>query len=225
MTPADQALGAVHARTLAYRRRLEDTKRLLARGLALAPDAYVSFSGGKDSAVCLDLARAIAPTIPARILLWTESQLLDDYAGCLAAWAARGVEVETVTLHRDRLDDAVAGRWQALGAASVIMGLRAEESRGRALTLRTHGPVYQRRDGRWRICPLAWWTTRDVIAYHVVRELPVLDAYRHDGMATRTATRVPRASVRAEALAALKRRDLAAWNQLVALYPEAAEWT
>lgn len=57
-----------------------------------------------------------------------------------------------------------------------------------------------------------------------MNELPVLSAYRSEGFETRTSSRVPRESVRGAMLAALKQRDIAAYNKLKKHFPEIANY-
>lgn len=64
------------------------------------------------------------------------------------------------------------------GLTVAYVGLRADESRARALSLRTHGPIYQNKiDAMWRVCPLARWSVRDVWAFVTSREIPVHPYY------------------------------------------------
>lgn len=63
--------------------------------------------------------------------------------------------------------------------AGSYVGLRAEESRGRAAYARVWGPVHQSvLDGTRQVCPLLAWTGNDVFAYLVSRELPIHPYYR-----------------------------------------------
>jgi len=60
---------------------------------------------------------------------------------------------------------------------SVLLGLRAGESRGRALRVACWGDDHTRRDGLRVILPLARWTGRDIWAYLVTHNLPWLRIY------------------------------------------------
>lgn len=185
---------------------------------------YVAFSCGKDSAVAAHLARLVWPGAPLRLLCWDETALLGDFADVCSAWVERGARVEAITLHRRALDEKIHNRWQALtqGADGFVAGLRADESRGRRMSLATHGPLYQAASGLWRVCPVAWFTTVDIAAYILEHDLPILDSYTHDGIMSRTSARVPREEVRDLAIGSLRRRDPAAFNALCAIYPELA---
>ncbi len=65
------------------------------------------------------------------------------------------------------------------GFVASFQGLRSDESRGRRMSLATHGAIYQNTvDGLWRVCPLARWTVRDVYAYCVSRGVPIHPFYQ-----------------------------------------------
>jgi 3'-phosphoadenosine 5'-phosphosulfate sulfotransferase (PAPS reductase)/FAD synthetase len=220
----------VYAQRSVYQSRLAQARHILTSGLRESARPYVACSFGKDSAVLLDLALQARPSIDVRFLRWPESELLDRYGPVIAAWFARHPALALTILDLDRasLGESVPDRWQQLEQIAptdgYLIGLRAEESGERRMTLRTHGPVHRRADGVVRIAPLAWWTTRDIAAYCLDHDLPLLDAYAADGIATRTSARVPRTDrgIRDAAIERLKARDLASYNALRMLYPELA---
>lgn len=60
----------------------------------------------------------------------------------------------------------------------VFLGLRAEESNGRAWNRKKNGLIYYNEDWHQLVCqPLADWTGMDVMAYLVSREVPILYVY------------------------------------------------
>jgi hypothetical protein len=67
---------------------------------------------------------------------------------------------------------------------------------------------------------MAWWKIDDIATYTLVNKLPTLNTYKHEGFEARTATcissRFPHESLRA-----LKSRDIASFNKLLKLLPEA----
>lgn len=63
------------------------------------------------------------------------------------------------------------------GYGGVLLGLRAQESRGRAMNRATHGPVYQRADGLHVAQPLCDWSALDVHAYLWREGVPLLPVY------------------------------------------------
>lgn len=170
----------------------------LAEGLALAPDAYVALSGGKDSLVALALASERRPGIAA---LWTDDELeyaetpattrgiaercgaslvmktgTQAHGGWFRPWTSddpwRHPEVGC-HITRERARTFMAAR----GHDGVILGLRAEEAPRRQLTARAHGLVHQGADGWVSIRPLLWWSVADVWAAIAARELPYHPVY------------------------------------------------
>jgi len=52
------------------------------------------------------------------------------------------------------------------------LGLRIEEKGPRARMLKAKGPLFRMASGRWRCCPIAYWTGRDVWAYLLACGIP-----------------------------------------------------
>lgn len=229
LSDAERRQHLVYAKLSTYARRKELARAILERGLALTQHPYVACSFGKDSAVLLHMALQLNPTIDVRFLRWAyETEYLGDYDTVIAAWRDRypQLNLTTLELHRTSLEQRVGGRFDQLAALTpadgVLIGLRAEESRGRRMTLRVHGDVYQTASGMVRICPLAWWTTQDVASYCLEHDLPLLNTYAGEGISARTSARVPRGDhgIRSQALSSLKRRDPSAFAALAEQYPE-----
>ncbi len=63
------------------------------------------------------------------------------------------------------------------GHTAVVLGLRSNESKHRAVNRASHGWLYQRADGLTVCTPLADWEDIDVHAYLMARDLPVLPVY------------------------------------------------
>lgn len=218
-----------HMRRGAYLQKIEQARRIIDDGLAACSMPYVAMSFGKDSAAMLHLVQHVQPNIEARFVRWTESQYLDDFDRVIAEWQQRGISLSILDMHRDSINEKGRDRWDKLQQLSTadgfFVGLRAQENqKSRGMTLKVHGTVYKLASGLWRICPLAWWSTDDVAAYTIQHNLPMLDAYKADGFEQRTSARVPRATVRSEALHSLKVRDPQRFAALCREYPEVTEW-
>lgn len=215
-----------HAKSAKFKVRLDEAVDIIERGLKLAPDAYVACSFGKDSAVLLHLVLAINPDVSVRFLRWQESNLLSNYDEVIAAWSLRNLAV--VDMVRANLDERVVNRWDSLVMAGptsgYLIGLRAEESKARRMTLAQHGAIYQRKDGLWRISPLAVWRTEDVAAYALLHDVPMLKQYHEHGFDERTSSRVPRAVVRGEMLSQMRQRYPDEFEALATQFPEVREW-
>ncbi len=211
----------------------------------------VSYSGGKDSTVLLDLVRQVQQDCAAVFFdsgaeyPWTYD-LVEHYRVERVA-----PEKDLPTLCRDygywghqaEVRDAEVDFFGFLigepayrsalkhGVAVEALGLRAEESAGRRINLRVQGPLHQLRNGRWRLCPLAFWRVADVWAYLASRKLRYNVAY--DRMAE---LGVPRERWRVSTLMSLDAADNAAmpflrevcpglfW-QLAAVFPGLREYT
>lgn len=219
----------VHAKRSTYSEKLTQAQTIIVDALRLCSSPYVAISFGKDSAVMLDLVQKYQPDIEARFIRWSESQYLDDFDRVIREWKQRGINLKVLDLHRDHIDEKGGDRWDQLQQLSpcdgFFVGLRAEENRNsRGRTLSIHGTIYQMKNGLYRICPLAWWTTDDVAAYTITHDLPLLNAYKSDGFQQRTSARVPRATVRGQSLHDLKLRDPQRFSQLSQKYPEVLEY-
>ena len=199
----------VHARTRAHLRRLDSARRCIAEALATAADWCAMWSGGKDSTAMTHLLRQEAGRLP----VYSEKDDLDypgerEYVERLgAAWdldlrvlvppvsPRRWIAEHAAELSAEAdMHSRAAGLSkacfyevaEAAGAAhaGAFLGLRAEESRGRAASRATHGRLYRKRPNRWhpagqRICtPLGDWRGLDVMAYLAAHGIEPLPVYR-----------------------------------------------
>jgi len=213
----------------------------------------VSFSGGKDSTVLLDLIRRVVPDAPAAFF----------DCGCELQQTYDAVRYYGVTIVKSRMSLLEmcrhGGYWGYEDAAdpeaefdfSEVMvdeparrfvreqrlqvqaiGLRAHESRGRFMNAKQRGKLYFAEYADiWHLCPLQYWTVNDVWAYIASRNLVYNVAY--DIM---TQIGVPRADQRISALlgssaaatgryAILKQIDIGLWNRLAAEFTKMRIYT
>lgn len=159
----------------------------------------VSFSFGKDSLVCVDIARRIKPDILIVNIDRGQGGDLDeavemyDRVAKEQGWNYHRVKTprEIFEIYREvgnlcnlkpgtNTKNLIAGAKLArkqLGVDCDISGLRIEESRGRS-HLRRFGPFhYAKTDEVWKCKPVLYWSGADVWAYIVSRELPYLRWY------------------------------------------------
>jgi phosphoadenosine phosphosulfate reductase len=198
--PAGRDAYLVWARTRVHRERVERARESLRRAAEIGPLA-VSSSWGKDSTAMCHIAVETLGRVP--IVHMASSYRLPGWERVADYFAARTDAHEipaertlaetiawlrTVGLGYEREGSAQrvtnrakrdrAGAWaEAHGVEVQAMGLRAEESRIRRGLLLSRGAVYTRRDGMSAVCPLAWWTSRDVWAYLYSREIPYHPLY------------------------------------------------
>lgn len=190
-----------HAQSAGFARKLE---RAMAELRALTcPVVYVSW--GKDSVACLDLAVQACGRVEAvhlaspyelpgndEIIAWARS-VADVHVVESGKSLAETVEwLRTIGLAYERRADHKAGvrrktdrglAWMRENARSTqVLGMRAEESRGRKTCFRVRGLTYQAHG--LTVCnPIGWWSSRDVWAHIESRGLPynrrIYDAETH----------------------------------------------
>lgn len=225
LRPEDREIGRLRARSSGYRKRVDAALRLIEEALTKHAPMYVAFSCGKDSAVMFDLVREVDPTVEGRFVRWPETRWIDAFDDVLEAWRDRGAIVTVLDLARGSLSENVPDRWLRLRETSPsrgsFIGLRAEESSARRITLGVHGLLHVGRDGFARCCPIGRWQLADVAARVVENDLPMLSAYAA-GIGERTVARVPRELVRDSFLSELRERDMTGFREVLNLYPELA---
>lgn len=198
----------VHAQTQAHRDRVDRAKRHAADALQRVPNAYVPWSGGKDSTALAHLVRVeLGADVPAV----SEKDDLDypgevEYVERLAAaWGLRlrivRPDIAPTELIASRLaamhpGDEIHARAAELSERCfysvmrvverdydlTIWGIRTAESQRRRIARARNGITYQLAAGHWRSQPIADWLDIDVYAYLLAREIPVLDVYRCVGL-------------------------------------------
>lgn len=184
---------------------------------------YLACSFGKDSSVMLHLVSKLYPNIHVKFLGKNETDLIDDYTGIIEWWRKRNVLIERIT-YKGWLEGGtqlgIAKNMQAENHDSFFVGIRKDESVGRRITLKKDGKFYLMKDGKIRIAPIADWTTKDIAAYMIANDLPILSAYRREGFEARTTSNIP-SKFPHEAIARLKDAGISAYNQLLKMFPDA----
>lgn len=194
----DPAVYRLVAATPAYRRLKQRLRDDLAR--ELDDTCYVSFSGGKDSTVLAHAAHLALPGIPILCsdsgvpFRWTADER-DRFAACARErgwnyrtftwdkWGQTRVTADAAkyraSVHASQFEE--LERWAtAHGYTRRVMGLRAEESRKRRISLGT-----DRGSSKTRLCPIGLWKIDHVWAYLVEHGLPWVGIYDHQGPAAR----------------------------------------
>jgi len=187
----------LHAETPAFRERVAATKNEVSEIVQEhpRPRTYVAFSGGKDSTVLLHLAEDCAPgevacfhwdygayLIPRPV----EAEILGNARSLISPGR---IIVRCRPAQRSSRDGHAVG-YRAFfatlamltkerGWTAGLVGFRAEESCTRTRRVERAG-----REGEWHsgqqcrlFYPLQDWTWRDVYAYLITRDLPILGVY------------------------------------------------
>lgn len=202
MDPSRLESYRLYARLPAFRRRVDRALVLITEALKDEPASYVSWSGGKDSMVLLDLVRRVNPNI-AIMHVRTDIEYPDcetfvdhvieawklDHCTILrppSAWQVLveeggpfgQVNVATSRIDKECFFEPIEAEVAAKGYRQVFLGLRAEESLARTWNVRMRGTRYYHKGrGIWTCLPLASWTAKDVFAYCVVNDIPVSPIY------------------------------------------------
>lgn len=235
----------VHAQLKTFRSRVDASLDAIRRATEIGAIG-VSFSGGKDSIVSLDLVRLVARDAPAAFF--------DSGAEILGTREmVEHVGAQTVHPRMTMLDMArYAGWWGyadpvdrdcGFDAKATLMGepseafvvrnrlrviahgVRGSESHARAMHTASRGELYRGKDGTWYCMPLARWSLEDVWAYIASRELRYHRAYD-----VLSAAGIPRENQRVSGAlgergsgwgrhAAMRLVDPDGWRRLVAEFP------
>lgn len=195
---AAREVDILHARLPRFKRRVERTLQFIEQALSTIPsDMIISFSGGKDSTVMLDLVRRVKPDTPA-VFVDSGAEFPETLEFIAQTPNVKTYYPELSILEMFRMVDAYgyAGgeygneyHWSSgavlncliiepmdrarkeLDAAGHFIGLRAEESVRRRLVGKTKGKLFQAKAGDWRCYPLMDWTTQDIWSYIAQRDL------------------------------------------------------
>lgn len=160
-----------------FKRKVKKAKEVIAEALAIAP-AYVGVSWGKDSTVLLHLAQQLQPDIKAISFTHPERDVISNYSEVVACYCGRfSTNLEDINIDGDHVPAKVVQSrlWERYPMA--LVGVRKEESKGRAISGSKYGLTHQYKTGSWRCHPLLYWGWKDVWAYLISNDLPYLKWY------------------------------------------------
>jgi phosphoadenosine phosphosulfate reductase len=216
---------------------------------------YVAWSGGKDSTVCVALAREVDPAVP---VCFFDSGLefpetlayVDELAARLrlnlhriaatpdaltvlrasGAWDHRAPDNLTADLHEAIITRPARAAHRRFGAGEV-WGLRAEEAAARRVGLAAGRGVIHRRDATVALAPLWSWRARDVWAELDRRGLPANPVYGRlralgaDERSLRVGPMVDANALEYGRLVWLRRGWPEPYQQLAQALPRMVEWS
>lgn len=229
-----------------YRRRVAQALEIIQGALKYMRNPYVAFSCGKDSSVLAHLVLSVRPGTPLRFLSSGETRLVHNVDDVLEFFRRMGGDIQEINIDRVFSPEWINATWDEQRKAGnkdlellndpkydgIFMGLRAEESRPRRISLYTrqdkdlppfcHKYTTGKRLNMIRCCPLAQWTTEDVGGYILQHGIPYLDWYalHEEGFKERTTARLTGDSVRQNSLFWLKKHKPDNFNVLTQRFPE-----
>ncbi len=240
----------VHAKFAKFGERVERALDVIRRAAEIG-GVGVSFSGGKDSTVSLDLVRRVLPDAPAAF--FDSGAELDGTREMVDALGAETVHPRLTMLDMARY----AGWWGYVAPVDpdcefdakqvlindpcetfvvkrrlrvMVHGVRSEESHARSMHVASRGELYRGRDGTWYCMPLARWSLADVWAYIASRGLRYHRVYD-----VLSAAGIPRESQRVSGAlgergsgfgrhAALRLAEPETWRRLAVEFPALSLW-
>lgn len=195
------------ARLPTFRRKVENSMRLISEALEKEGEWVLSFSGGKDSTVLADLLSRCGwkgsgiyfwysefenPEENTNQVAWANQ----NYSYCIKkikcygsydAWEETGhfficpqTKEEKCAAKKcsSGFKNASKEFMKSNGCKNIFMGLCKEESRARQINLNMRGNTYfVASRGGYTCCPLSNWSGADIWAYIVSHDLPYLSIY------------------------------------------------
>jgi phosphoadenosine phosphosulfate reductase len=188
----------LYARLHGFENRVTSALKLIEKAMEKGI-VGVSFSGGKDSTVLLDLVRRVCPDAPAAFfdsgcelrqtydvikhyrveIIKPEMSLIEmcKHGGYWGYEHPMDAEA-TFDFGKVLIDEPAKEFIDRHHLAVVAMGLRIEESVARKINAKVRGTFYfAEYMNVWHLCPLQNWTTMDIWAYIVSRKLKYNEAY------------------------------------------------
>lgn len=181
--------------TLEFRRKVAEAQRTLEKMFRLCDFPIVSCGGGKDSTATALLAKSVNPDI--YIVCANPPNPLDDreahneelkkFLGGVWVDIPYDWDVQCVLEGKEKypagLKMKVLKEFQRdNGVDGVILGIRALESKGRAINFRLRGDLYQT-DGGWRCTPIVRFTAEESLAVALMYDAPINPVYEKTHLA------------------------------------------
>lgn len=239
------------AKSARYRRRLAEAEGAIRQAVRESKVPAVAFSFGKDSLVCLDIARRIKPDILVINYDRGDGGDLEEAVELYGRYAQenginyRRVKTpkEILEIYReagsierlnrnDLLKNLMAGVRRArklFGLDCEITGLRSEESWGRGYLNRYGVFHYSATDKIFKCKPVVHWKGDEIWAYIVSNDLPYLPWYDLEAAfegyeRSRYSNWAGVFQVERGRFARLRKNYPEEFKRLAAMFPEAMHW-
>lgn len=187
----------LHAHKPAFHQKVGNAKARIGAYLEIAKNPYIAFSCGKDSHVCLHLARQKAPETPAVYFdadcaYPSQTALMEQIPNLIKFKCEPFLETlkKYGIYHNQRVSpfmkttvyEPIQRLFNETDFDGVIYGLRAEESAARRAHAGKRGAIFQYADssihkGTWACQPIYDWSYKDVWAYIVSHEIAYCEEY------------------------------------------------
>lgn len=201
--PLKDQIGAHRLRRRLDGLELDATERIAA--FVARRCTMLALSFGKDSMVCLHLAQAAGVLDQLPVVMYNGSGMDTPDTVAMRRYVVaryglrnfvktqpdqetlertlRSVDIGARHPTRDFVYECLERpRWRVMDEHEidgVILGMRAAESRNRAIVVATKGPEYwSRREKAETLLPLANWRTEDVFCYAMSRDVPLHPVYK-----------------------------------------------
>lgn len=182
---------AKYAHTLDFNRKLDSALRTIEKFLKCTQNPVISCGGGKDGTAVALLAQLIGATDISIVCAEPPNPLPDreahnkelkkwlgnEWTAIKYSWNVDAV-LDGCEKYPDGLKMKMLSEYQKEhDVDGVIFGIRAAESRSRAINLAVRGEIYRVADGGWRCQPIAHWSAEDSICLAFLMDAPINPVY------------------------------------------------
>lgn len=197
----------LHAKMLQFQNKVAKAKEVIKKATEKGGEWIISFSGGKDSSVMLDLIYSCGYKFPLQFFYYSPYEtpeatveiakkfsvkydmplnIVKVYS-CAEAWEEAGRffcipqnEKEKLLVRKTSTDfrKKSAAIIKNKNACGVFVGMRKDESKIRRMAISMHGKLYFAKDRHaWCCTPIADFSADDIWAYIFKYNLPYLSVY------------------------------------------------
>jgi len=229
-------------------KKIENATKLIQEWLKLTDKkVYCSISGGKDSLVTSHLIARVYPECP---FVWVNQGYLAEWIDCVELintmreqynivelcpvrdlwhlYIDLGLPLEgTMATKADKIInqkliyDPLTEYQELNGITGYAWGIRKQESRGRAIYLKSHGLIHQnKKDGLIVCSPVGFWTTQEIWQYIDMFSLDYPAMYDIDRMTVRNGCPIGTTGVNWGRLSFLRLHYPKLFNEFASHFPE-----